>query len=607
MTIKIKWQAIKPIALLIAVAFSCSSWAQQIPDHYMTYDIEAGPALREKVELTDSFLQATFIVGAPAKLFNPTKKRHNGQVYPINNEELHYTGYRVRALDDISLEKSVLVYNQFGMFNFKTFNPSLLLTPSIKREVFSFSDGNVRDPDDFNADHYLCYDVEEQDAGYFQGILRDQFGRRDIGSLTARRICNPVAKRHGDKNYEIKDDTALNHLMCFQMEQEFVLRLVTLKDQFGKKLGLVYQDDEVCVPSVQVEIPHNHCTFDEEGVCGGECEDGLVCGIEDASNMCTCIPAVPACGYDEERVCGGACLEGETCQVDADGNCGCVFPEVSCGYDEDGTCGGVCPEGQDCGIDQEDNCLCQGPSTECGYDEAGVCGGTCPEGERCDVDPSGDCSCHTAVSLCGYDVDGVCGGTCPDDQECGVTDGACVCSNPVVECGYDEAGVCGGACPAGEECLVDLNNECLCSTPVVVECGFSGEGVCGGACPEGSTCEQLATDVCQCVEPTVECGFDADGQCGGACPERLNCELDEETASCQCKVPTPECGFDADGQCGGRCDNGLACVNDAANNVCSCQDLSFSCGIDEQGVCGGACLDPAESCIETSDGCQCAS
>lgn len=495
MTKKIKWQTIKPMALLMSLLFSVSLLAEDsfVPDHYLTYDIETSQFASEKVVLSDQFINdAKFTVGRPVKLLNPALKRHNNQVFPIQNEKLHYTAYGIKPVDDIKINKNVLVFNQFGMFNLNKFRPTLLLTPTIKREVLALT---AEEAQELKADHYLCYDILEQEVSGQFGYLKDQFGGRKFEKLVAKRLCNPVAKVHNDQKYEIRNDTIFNHLMCFDIEQDFILRLVTLRDQFGKKLALVYQDDQVCVPSVKVEIPENPCSLDDAGECGGECDDGMVCGI-DAANMCSCVLEVKECGMNADGQCGGACAEGLICDQQ-DEKCQCLPPVLECGFNADGICGGDCLDGQIC-TQKENECFCAFPEPSCGFVDEGVCGGPCPTGFLCKLDQISDtCTC-VEIPSCGMNADGQCGGACPERLNCeldSLTD-ECLCKEPTPECGYDAEGQCGGRCDQGFACIEDvISKECFCQKDF--GCGLTDDGTCGGSCPDAYRCVDLG-DTCQC-------------------------------------------------------------------------------------------------------------
>lgn len=387
MTKKTRWQTILSMTLALV---SSSAMAQSVLDHYLSYDIEAFHFSRDKVFLSDQFMNSGFVVGRPTRLLNPTVKRHNDQVFPINNKKLHYTGYKIRPVDEIKIDKSVIVFNQFGIFTLNKFEPTLLLAPSIKREILIGNEIIDEEEALIKADHYLCYDIEDQEVPYQFGFLKDQFGGRDFGKLIAKRLCNPVTKEHDGKVYDIIDNSIYNHLMCFEIEQESIFRLVTLRDQFSKKLAWVYQSNEVCVPSTKIEVPNNPCSFDDAGVCGGECDNGLVCGI-DTANMCSCIPEVIECGFLADGTCGGACPENLNCEFDAASeSCQCLQPTQQCGFDADGVCGGVCDDGATCVQNENNECSCVVIS--CERNDEGICGGVCPDQELC-LDTENGCQC----------------------------------------------------------------------------------------------------------------------------------------------------------------------------------------------------------------------
>ncbi len=83
------------------------------------------PFLARTVSLKDQFLDWTdFRVSSPFKLLNPTRKRHNGTVYEIENNNLHYTAFKVSNQQEITVDQKVTVSNQFGQFEIEeTFLP----------------------------------------------------------------------------------------------------------------------------------------------------------------------------------------------------------------------------------------------------------------------------------------------------------------------------------------------------------------------------------------------------------------------------------------------------------------------------------------------------
>lgn len=508
------------LILLIVTFVSENLAAQQFsPDHYLTYDIKATPFIRRTVTLEDQFIEPTdFRVRRPNKLFNPTVKRHNNKVFPISNEKLHYTAYDVEPAQPVQVDATVRVFNQFGSFVFDRFEPTRLLVPTAKRVVGRSTELTDEDEAEVvnNADHYLCYDIEPITVTTQGGFLKDQFRSRDFTTLIATRLCNPVAKEHNGKRFEIINNDSTNHLMCFQLDRKRIFRLVTLADQFGRRGAAVYRDDEICVPSEKLKIPEE-CEGslpDDDGICNGTCSDPAAQCLPTAAGPCRCQTEPQLC---EETIPGA-----------------------------DGTCNGLCPENQICRPDASgEKCACVDDITPCGITPEGLCGGVCPNPNDLCVTDIGtqQCMCLSVAPTCGAtapDGNGECNGLCPPDLIC-LPDSSlqtCECRELVRECGLDANGECGGACEnANEICaFVAGTNECRCQIPEPVNCADTipdPNGLCGGLCPADEIC--VSTDTaCECRPQMIPCGFTPDGECGGECPAGEQCSFVPGTELCAC-------------------------------------------------------------------------
>lgn len=357
MITKTKGQIFLPIkiALAITMAVSSSLGATSFaPDHYVSYDIKAGPFNATLVTLTDQFINAVnFMVIRPIKLLNPAVKTHAGTTSTIQNQNLHYTAYQIATRSLPKIHKKVTISNQFGTFTLDSFAPSRLLVPTSKTEVTLSSDGISAIP---VGDHYLCYDIKPQTLSPVQfGFLTDQFRNRAFDVVKASRICNPVHKVHGAVDYPILNDFDTNHLMCFDLKKIRVRRVVDLSDQFGDKRGLVLNDDELCLPSTKNPITNDQCEGalpDNQGVCSGLCPNvNDSCLPDPTTGFCACVSAPSSCSGSAgaNGVCNGdcsdatkICVPNSTTQV-----CEC---HTICGSAATPECSGDCPVGSQCGL-----------------------------------------------------------------------------------------------------------------------------------------------------------------------------------------------------------------------------------------------------------------
>lgn len=401
---------------LLSLSLSAVQISQQFePDHYLSYDIKTTSIRKHTVSLRDQFIDWTdFRVVKPKKLLNPTVKRHNNKVYEIARPRLHYTAFEIKAAEPIDVVAPVVVTNQFGTFTLDKFRAELLLAPSLKKSLSSFDE--ELDPDDeiaLTADHYLCYEIPRFEVETSSGFLKDQFRGREFGRLVARRFCNPVAKIHNDKIFEIINDVQNNHLMCFDLEKERILKAVALLNQFGLKKALVFNDDQLCVPSTKIRIPEP-CTGsvpDNEGICNGVCENTTDICVPTAAGICDCVPNEPQLCSDtfpDEGICNGVCFgTNEVCLPDTTNQqCRCFPPETKPCVDStpnsDGTCNGFCENpNQQCVVDAANNtCLClPETTTPCSFSDNGQCGGSCPTtAEVCIFVPTlNNCLCALGI------------------------------------------------------------------------------------------------------------------------------------------------------------------------------------------------------------------
>jgi hypothetical protein len=359
---------IAKVATVISLLLSFSSSAdnslvpRQIfePDHYLSYDVKAGPHTVETVTLKDQFIgPVDFIVEKPIKLLNPTLKRHNNVVVDIKYPRLHYTSYQISPIQDLQVNATVLVYNQFGQFVFDQFRPSRLLAPTRKVITPTFTNPTDKPGADaaLQADHYLCYDIPRQTVATSFGYLKDQFRSRGFENLIATRLCNPVTKVHGEKVFQIVHQNEMNHLLCFELSKKTIFKMAALVDQFGTKGAVAFNDDELCVPSIKIKLSSDQCEGslpDFEGQCNGSCPDPTnVCLPDPASQVCRCRDGIPTQCVDNvpnpDGQCNGECPDNQVCIADlVNDTCQCREITNGCTLSADGQCGGACPAGEIC-------------------------------------------------------------------------------------------------------------------------------------------------------------------------------------------------------------------------------------------------------------------
>lgn len=352
MKVKKLWRSVihmivaQALGMTISLGLFAGSTELFEPDHYISYDIQTARSQRHHIKLRDQFIDWTaFAVGKPIKLLNPTLKRHNNQVFEIKNPALHYTGYELEYAHDIHISANVLVVNQFGSFFLDEFRPDRLLTPAQKRHLTPLATDNEA----IIADHYLCYEIPPFEVTTEFGFLKDQFRSKEFQNLVARRFCNPAAKLHNDKVYDIVNDVSSNHLMCFEMDKERIHHIVDLLDQFGIKKAFVHRDDELCVPSYKIELPDDceGSAPNDDGICNGLCpHPNDICRPDSTNQHCACFRTEPLpCSStfpDNNGQCDGQCPEGEICVNHSGEKCECRPLATPCGITPDGQCGGSC-------------------------------------------------------------------------------------------------------------------------------------------------------------------------------------------------------------------------------------------------------------------------
>lgn len=248
------------------------------PDHLLSYPIDSSTILPTGlVTLNDQFITTptSFTLVDAIRLLNPATKRHNQRTTNPQRPNTHYLSISLDDVDGIPniLRQTVQVYNQFDSHTFtideiaptdleldEGGDPILtLLVPSTKGACHNGNctlENSLSCSDCFpGGDHYLCYDLDEEEAGVCSGnaIFRDQFVRnRGVNTLTPTRLCNPVTKTFNGVT-DVPTFVETNHLLCYEINPlNISAKIVHLLNQFGQQDGVVTVNNEVCVPSAKV-------------------------------------------------------------------------------------------------------------------------------------------------------------------------------------------------------------------------------------------------------------------------------------------------------------------------------------------------------------------
>ena len=198
------------------------------PRHFLVHRIELPPAVEDTVAL-----KGQFEANQPARrarvqrmrnLINPALKLHDGNAFPIVDEDEHLTAYTLRT--DNEPVRQVWFENQFGQQTWILGNPRLLYAPA-QKEPHEFPD---------SLDHFKCYDVLNSGGAVDEGVgVSDQF--LPLTQTVVREgelFCVPVHKRHGEYLYAINNP--IGHLAVYRIDQipmDPEVRLV--KDQFDDR------------------------------------------------------------------------------------------------------------------------------------------------------------------------------------------------------------------------------------------------------------------------------------------------------------------------------------------------------------------------------------
>ena len=169
---------------------------------------------------------------------NPVSK--NGEA--LYDKNAHLTWYRgTQASEPI---RRVTLENQFGKQTVWIASGVGLLVPTEKVERGSaFPEA---------LDHYKLYRVADFGSVLDVSVkLKDQFGS-DEGKLRVPVVLGvPVVKRHGDKEYPIRNERA--HLLVFDLTPRNIQKTVRLRNQVANESVAVVRSAMLAVPSIKLE------------------------------------------------------------------------------------------------------------------------------------------------------------------------------------------------------------------------------------------------------------------------------------------------------------------------------------------------------------------
>jgi len=228
-------------------------------NHYLLYYVDEAdwaefPSV-EGVNLKDQFIPdgEDVTVKGPYYFANPVKKTvvENGDVAKIEDEDLHWVLYDIRADQPTSIDKTIQIANQFG-------NDQILdLT---YRDVLAVpSEKNV--PPTPPLDHFKCYTTLPQPPLEWGVNLLDQFHSDYFDGVVMDPImfCNPVDKVHGSVTISSNPD---NHLTVYKLiDTPDNWYTVTIDNQFNdagaQQTLTVHGPVALAVPTQKLE-PYYH-------------------------------------------------------------------------------------------------------------------------------------------------------------------------------------------------------------------------------------------------------------------------------------------------------------------------------------------------------------
>jgi hypothetical protein len=230
-------------------------------DHFLCYRGTFNPntAVGANITLKDQFAQqpVAHTVGDPRWFCNPAQKNHAGVgTFPIVHPNNHLTAYRLNRTVPL---KRMRVNNQFQSAT-STSPPNLVTDPGTaqrpKRPLILVPTRKLPQPAPANIDHFKCYPTRPAAVSQLVHV-RDQFTQQplQIHVQTAALICNPAAKRHGTRTFQIQHPA--QHLVCYTIAPSNLQPPVgvQLRNQFGPRGLTAGRRLLLCVPSRKTVVP----------------------------------------------------------------------------------------------------------------------------------------------------------------------------------------------------------------------------------------------------------------------------------------------------------------------------------------------------------------
>jgi hypothetical protein len=236
--------AMMGVAMLLAAAGPASAQGRTDENHFRCYIVsQQTPQPAVAVTLEDQFTTAPVpvMVGEPAMFCPPTTKTVGDEVFPIEDEEEHYTLYTAPSA---AAPRNIFVTDQFATdAPWQVTTPKYIMVPTAK------TIGGVTFDDRDNMNHYWCYDANGPRIGV-RATLDDQFnGPDNIRVTTPTLFCNPAEKVHDGETFAIEDEEL--HLACYEIhgKQKTEQFMVGVENQFEIDVFQTGPWEILCAPA----------------------------------------------------------------------------------------------------------------------------------------------------------------------------------------------------------------------------------------------------------------------------------------------------------------------------------------------------------------------
>jgi hypothetical protein len=198
------------LAVLAVTGGSAPAQGPTDEQHFRCYIVsQQTPQPAQTITLEDQFTTAPeqVMVGEHVMFCPPTEKTIGDEVFPIEDEEEHYTLYTAPSE---AAPRDVLVTDQFGTeVRWHVTTPKYVMVPTAK------TIGGETFDDRRNMNHYWCYEATGPRVGE-RATLDDQFnGPDNVRVTTPTLFCNPVEKVHAGETFPIEDENL--HLACYEI------------------------------------------------------------------------------------------------------------------------------------------------------------------------------------------------------------------------------------------------------------------------------------------------------------------------------------------------------------------------------------------------------